>query len=279
MQRSRILILTILVMLLCSVSSADTIKIASWNIQDFSPKAFSPEGKNPRDLERVIDILKDYQVIAIQEVETPKIIDLTLARLKDKGYTYDAKVSEKKEGREYYAFLFDTSQIKWSRQAKIYDGKDAKKFLRRPYYATFTVKKGGFDFTLINFHAYYTNRDRRLIEVKTLATVYEIIQDEDKNEQDIILLGDFNLDPTKKTGNYAHEGAYGPLRKITKMVFHPPFISLVSGRGLVDNIFFEKDFTQEYTQTHGITAFEAEDKPSDHYLIWAAFEVPLKDDD
>ena len=279
MQRARILILTILIMLLGSVSSADTIKIASWNIQDFSLKAFSPESRNPRDLERVIDILKDYQVIAIQEVETLEIIDHTLAGLKHKGYTYNAKVSEEREGGEYYAFLFDESQIEWTGHAKIYNGKWANKFLRRPYYATFAVKKGGFDFTLINFHAYFSDRDKRLIEVEKLASVYKIIQNEDENEQDIILLGDFNLDPTKEIGDYAHEGAYGPLRKITKMIFHPPFISLVSGNGLVDNIFFEEGYTPEYTQTYGITAFEEKDKPSDHYLIWAAFEVPLKDKD
>lgn len=279
MQRARILILTILIMLLCSLSYADTIKIASWNIKDFNLKAFDPDDRKSRDLERVVDILKDYQVIAIQEVENPKIIERTLDRLKDKGYSYNAKVSEKKEGGEYYAFLFDESQIKWSGHAKLYNGKDAEKFLRRPYYATFTVKKGGFDFTLVNFHAYFSKRDKRLIEVKTLATVYNVIQGEDKDEQDIILLGDFNLDPTKKTGNYAHEGAYDPLWKITKMVFHSPLISLVSGNGLVDNMFFQEDFTREYAQTHGITAFEKKGKPSDHYLIWAAFEVPLKDDD
>ena len=285
MQRVKVLMLIILIMLSCSLGYANTVKtvkIASWNIRDFSSKNFDPEeAENLRDLEHVVDILKDYQVIAIQEVIDHKIIQRTLDLLKTKGFNYSAQTTEKKVGtgnfQEHYAFLYDTDKIKVSEggEGKVYSGEKEDVLERDPYYATFEVKGGGFDFTLVTFHA-VSEGQKLTNEVEALATVFTQIQNRD-DENDIILLGDFNFDPALDTGHYPHKGAYNPLLEKTKMVLQPPLKSLVSGNGLVDNMFFEEKFTQEYINIYGVTAFDT--KVSDHFLIWAEFKVPLEDDD
>ena len=67
-------------------------------------------------------------------------------------------------------------------------------FIREPFYATF--RAGGFDFTLITIHVIFGDGvgDRRT-EGQLLDDAYRTVQDADPDEQDVILLGDFNLPP------------------------------------------------------------------------------------
>ena len=260
------------------------IKIASWNLKDFSYKNFNPEVGGSRSLEHVVNILKGYQVIAIQEVVDRKIIDTTVNLLKDKGFNYGSQITREKVGngryKEHYVFLYDKDRIKLSKdgKGKVHYGEEAAELERDPYYATFEVKEGGFDFTLITFHAVF-EEEKRSKEVKALASVFIEIQNADKDEQDIILLGDFNFDPAKDKGYYRHEGAYDPLLTEAKMALDFPLKSLVSGRGLVDNIFYHEKHTKEYSGISGVTAFGPDIGLSDHYLIWAEFKIPIPSED
>ena len=73
------------------------------------------------------------------------------------------------------------------------DGKDD--FMRDPYWATF--RAGEFDFSVIAVHVIWGERvAQRKAEVRALADVYKYVQAANGAEEDVLLVGDFNRNPT-----------------------------------------------------------------------------------
>ena len=144
---------------------------------------------------------------------------------------------------------------------------------------------GQFDFTVIATHVIWgkTVGERRR-EISHLANVFRDIQDMDPEENDVILLGDFNRPPDDDL-------AFGALKAIPKMIFlfAPPDKSMIGDTNLYDNIWFQKNFVQEYMNHKGIYRFDeidfendretASKMISDHRPIWALFDLSGPDDD
>jgi endonuclease/exonuclease/phosphatase family metal-dependent hydrolase len=74
--------------------------------------------------------------------------------------------------------------------------KDPQKLLARPPFVA-TFKCGKFDFTLITIHVVYgSDIKKRAKEVNLLADVVKTTIDNNGDEKDVLLLGDFNTPPT-----------------------------------------------------------------------------------
>ena len=159
--------------------------------------------------------------------------------------------------------------------------------LHVPYVATF--KAGDFDSNLISMHAIYGDRvaDRES-EIRALEDVFRQVQDGDVTENDVILLGDFNLSPD-------HE-YWSDLKTLESIAFliSPPSKTTIGKSGmasLYDNIWFQEDYTEyEYTGSCGVDKFfddlfdsekfeNAKKYVSDHVPVWAEFRVDQEDDD
>ena len=278
MSKNRLKLVLISLVLFPSFLFSDTLKIATFNIRIFSNKS-----RSETELNYTAEILKKYDVVAIQELRDEQVLRRTIYVLKKKGYEYDYEISPKvgRKVKELYAFLFRKNKVKMIKKGKLYSERKDE-FIREPFYATF--KSGNFDFTLITIHVIYgKSKAERKQEVRELGVVYNKIQDEDSNEQDVILLGDFNLPPT--------DAAFNLLKTISTMIFliKPPAKTTITDRSLFDNFWFQKKYVREFTEEYGIDKFDevmfnnndkiAKKIVSDHRPVWAKFNTSLEDDD
>ena len=257
---------------------ASTFRLAAWNI-----RIFSNGSRNDDELHHIARVLLDYDFIAIVELRDEVVLTRTEAILEGMGRDYDYVMSPPvgAKVKEHYAFLFDRQIVRVIENGKVFpDPNDA--FLREPYFATF--RAGEFDFTAIAVHVIWgdtVNQRRR--EVQELANVYQAVQAADEDEQDVILLGDFNRNPDDRL-------AYRPLLSIPSMrhLFQLPQKSHIKDTSLYDNIFFQTNYVTEYTGNSGIERFDemlfgnndaaASLAVSDHRPVWGIFRVDADDD-
>ena len=253
------------------------IRIASWNIRDFSDRS-----RDASELEKICNVLVKYDMVAVVELLDEEILERAVRMLQWMGRRYDYEISPQvgRDDKERYAFLYDSTVFEVLTSGKVwFDGKDD--FIREPYYATFKV--GDFDFTIIVIHIRYGDKvSDPQREIRELGKVYRIIQDEDRNEQDVLLVGDFNRPPDDEN--------YASLKNIQSMIhlFNLPDTTNIRNDKLYDNIWFQSTYVQEYTGEKGIDRFDetdfgnddntAESAVSDHRPVWAEFYTDRDDD-
>ena len=97
-----------------------------------------------------------------------------------------------------------------------------------------------FTFTLIDIH---TDPDETTQELDALADVYRVVRDDGRHEDDIILLGDLNVDD-------AHLGRMGKMPGILPAISGLP--TNTRGTKQYDNLLFSKTATNEYTGRSGV---------------------------
>ena len=176
------------------------VKLISWNVENLG------SSKSPSDLLYIVNILKDYDVVALQEVVAGDGGAQAVAKLADelnrKGSKWDYTISDPTSSSAYkterYAFLWKTSKVK-----KIGDAWLEKKYHleidREPYFCTFEYENK--QFTVANFHA-ITKKMQPETEIK----YFKFLPEEYPN-LNLIFVGDFNcpqshtvFNPLKKMG-------------------------------------------------------------------------------
>lgn len=287
------------------------LRFAVWNI-----KRFGRDIRDPKNLEYVAKIIAEYDFVTIIELmdskievsKVGKIIGLKeegeksdfmefLEVLSEKG-NYDYRISQHAGYGEWYGFLFKQNKFEVVKPPELYPDATGKKgtFTRDPCWATFRV--GNFDFTVIAVHIYFGEHDtleeskesyrRRRKEIKALAKVYEDIQEWNGQEDDVLLVGDFNMDSVDMSfcdllNNFdpkvdalfrSEWGDVSNLGRIPK---------------LYDNIFFQSRHLSEYLsdsrevdefhETYFMGKKSNANWISDHLPVMAVFRTDLRDDD
>jgi len=257
-----------------AANHGDTVKIASFNIQVFGT---SKIGK-PQVMNVLAAVVRRFDVVAIQEIRSkdttllPRFIEMINAE----GAQYDYVIGPRlgrTSSKEQYAFVFDASRIAYDPQS-IYTAHDSADLLHRePLVTRFSVRglpaRQAFTFTLVNIH---TDPDDTDVELNALDDVFVAVQRDASGEDDVILLGDLNVDER-------HLGQLGGL---------PNIAWAVSGEKTntrrtksYDNIIFDRTATREYvgrwgvfdlTAEFGLTRDEALEV-SDHLPVWAEFSA------
>ncbi|MCF7927503.1 MAG: endonuclease/exonuclease/phosphatase family protein [Spirochaetales bacterium] len=252
------------------------ISIATFNI-----RIFSDGSRNEHELSAICDILKHFDLIALQEVRDEQILKRTVAMLKrdyDLGYEYIVSPPVGRGITERYAFLYRDDRIELFRKTyMISDEKDY--FIREPYVAGF--RAGNFDFFVMTIHIIYGDSIRqRRGEVRLLDLLYKGMLVELEGEKDLLLAGDFNLPPDDE--------AFTGLDRITDPV-NPILPTSIRDR-LYDNIRFSPEHTgnAEFTGRWGVYFFDEieydnDDRKaslavSDHRPLWAVFDTRRDDD-
>jgi len=255
-------------------AAGDTIRVASFNIQVFG---VSKLGK-PHVMEILADSVRHFDLVAIQEIRAKDqtIIPQFVEMINADGSRYDHVLGPRlgrTSSKEQYAFVFNTDTIEVDRQW-IYTISDPQDFLHRePLVAAFRARAAApdraFTFTLINIH---TDPDETDIELDALDDVFRTVQQDGSGEDDVILLGDLNVDEY-------HLGQLGRLPGIEALIRGVP--TNTRGNHTYDNIVFDRRFTIEYVgragvfdlmQQYGLTQDEALEV-SDHLPVWAEFSV------
>jgi deoxyribonuclease-1-like protein len=200
----------------CADQSSPTIKIATWNIENLGVS----KCKDPVRIRKIASLLKEYDLIAVQEISNvkeqndPDCPRNDTACPGDKNCGIVRKALEKylnDENGLHYQFVF-SPQVKDERYLLIYnpdkvtlesaelvnDPDDSKpicdsspvsngKMVRQPFKGRF--KAGNFDFILLTAH---TSPEINIQELDGLDYFYR--QCELEGEPDIIILGDLNAD-------------------------------------------------------------------------------------
>lgn len=254
--------------------SGDVIRIGTFNIQVF--------GRAKMEKPHVMDILariaRRFDVLAIQEIRSrdqnilPRFVDLINATGGHYDYVIGPPVG-RTNSTEQYAYIFDRGSIEVDRNQlyTVYDPDDL--LHREPLVGWFRVRgpepSQAFTFTLINVHTDPDEVDR---EINVLDDVYRAVRDDGRQEDDIILLGDLNVDDRK----------LGDLSRISGMTWIVAGVPTnTRGTKQYDNILFHQPSTREFTGRGGVFDFmreynltmEAALEVSDHLPVWAEFSI------
>jgi len=248
---------------------AASIRICSWNIRDLG------KSKDAQEIAFMAELLRDFDLVAIQEVVGSFYGNRAVAKLADelnrKGSKWEYVVSERTEGDgpEKYAFLWKPSKVKI--EGKPFLLKQlGEEFDREPFIAKFIAQQK--DFVVVNLHLVPKSKDPEK-EAELLDRIHLLFE-----QENMLILGDFNLDEKSEAFDGLKDVGFTPAfvgqktsykRKVTE-----------SGEHLheeYDNIFFEGDIFE--ISEKGIVDFYLQIKDlkaaryiSDHVPVWAAFQ-------
>jgi len=252
-------------------AKSSTVVVATWNMKDFGTKS-----REDSELAQVCQVLKSFDLVVMQEVFGEEVLTRTVAIMKDRfGLSYRYLLSEPEGGNhESYAFIFKESVVEALSSPTI---QQDSVFKRPPCYLL--VKAAGFDFYVIDIHM--STRDDpkdQTAEANELAALYSRLQSQD-GEDDLLLLGDFNLAPTDRK--------LASLRAIPSIRYVDEKLKTTLRNSFDDNIWFQGSLTQQYKGEWGILDFNQEyfngkkdaaiKAVSDHLPVWARFDLAVAD--
>ena len=251
-----------------------TIRIATFNIQVFGTSKLQ---KTPV-MQVLADVVRRFDLVAIQEVRSTDdtVVPQFITMINSTGVQYDFLVGPRlgrTNSKEQYAFLFNTARIEYD-PTSVYTVPDPQDLLHRePLVARFRPKgvppNQAFTFNMVDIH---TDPDETSTELDALASVFVGVQQNGTGEDDVILLGDMNVDEY-------HLGNLGRLPGIAHVVAGVP--TNTRRDKTYDNIVFDRRATVEYTgrwgvldlmQEYSLTSAQALEV-SDHMPVWAEFGV------
>ncbi|HNI45151.1 MAG TPA: endonuclease/exonuclease/phosphatase family protein [Chitinophagales bacterium] len=253
-------------------SSYEFYKMISWNLYNFSAS------KSEKAMQQIVQILQDYDLVALQEITTSGagaqgVADLAL-RLNEMGSKWDYAISDPTtgDGSERYAFLWKTKHISRLGRAFLSNAKGLANTLdREPYIGKFAV--GSQVVTIANFHAIPATKQpqQEVIQLPNLHDAYG-------NVGALIIAGDFNLSEKHLAFTALKSMGYEAVLHNQKTS-----IKLVNLEGEYlsqeyDNIFYETsdfkllqsgvvDFVKNRSDLSAVREL------SDHLPVWAKFGV------
>ncbi|HEV7282425.1 MAG TPA: endonuclease/exonuclease/phosphatase family protein [Pirellulaceae bacterium] len=257
-------------------SGADAVRIATFNLQVYG----EAKASNPFVMQRLAAIVRLFDVVAVQEIRTldethlQKLLALVNAEGRQYLYVAGPRLG-RTVSKEQYAYLYDATKLECDR-SQIYTVEDKSDLLHRePLVAWFRVRglppADAFSFTLVNFHLDPDEVDR---ELPLVDEVLRAVKNDGRNEDDVILLGDFNADQIEFAERASLPGMQWVVRDLP---------TNTRGSAAYDNIVFIGYDTEEYI-SGGVFDFvremnlSLEDalKVSDHLPVWAEFSVVEK---
>ncbi|MEA1949833.1 MAG: endonuclease/exonuclease/phosphatase family protein, partial [Planctomycetota bacterium] len=229
-------------------AAGDTIRIATFNIQVFG----TSKSKKPQVMDTLAKIVRRFDLVAIQEVRSidqtivPRFVDLINAR----GAAYRHVIGPRlgrTSSKEQYVYIFNSERISVDPRS-LYTVPDPDDFLHRePFVARFSVRcepdRRPFTFNLVNIH---TDPDETGTELNALDDVFVAVQNNASREDDVILLGDLNVDDR-------HLGELGRLPSMAWVVAGQKTNTRLTKS--YDNILFDRRATGEFTGRWGILNF------------------------
>ncbi len=254
--------------------SSETIRIASFNIQVFGES----KSAHADVMDMLARIVRRFDVVAIQEVRAKdqSIVPQFVDKINENGRSYDFVIGPRlgrSSSKEQYVFIFDMASVEVDRN-QLYTVDDPDDLLHRePLVGWFRVRgpptNEAFTFTLVNIH---TDPDETKQELNALDDVYRAVLVDGRKEDDVIILGDLNVDDQ-------HMGQLGHVSGIDWTVKGTP--TNIIGTKQYDNIVYHTGSTTEFTGRAGVYDFMREfnlsedeaKRVSDHMPIWAEFST------
>jgi endonuclease/exonuclease/phosphatase family metal-dependent hydrolase len=223
-------------------------------------------------------VVRRFDVVAIQEVRAkddtivPRFVELINAEGAKYAHVIGPRLG-RTTSKEQYAIIYNTERIELL-SGSVYTVDDPQDLLHRePLVARFRVRgpppEKAFTFTLVDIH---TDPDETTTELDALADVFAGVQQNGSGEDDVILLGDLNVDEH-------HLGKLGKLPNIAYAIAGTP--TNTHRDRTYDNIILNRQATVEFAGRSGVLDPQGEYgltekdamEVSDHLPVWAEFGV------
>lgn len=251
----------------------ENLLIGSYNIQVFGQSKL----QNQPVMDYLAEIALRFDVLAIQEIRSaqqdvlPRYVAIINAYGAKFSYIIGPRLG-RTTSKEQYAFVYDSERLEpIGTPFTVPDPNDV--LHREPFVARFRVRSNdpdnAFTFALINIH---TDPDETDIELNVLDDVYRYVRKQLPEEDDVILLGDLNVNERKL-------GELGQVPGIGYVIANQA--TNTRGTATYDNILFDQMSTQEFTGRSGVFRVDREYgltieqtlQISDHFPIWAEFSA------
>lgn len=260
-----------LLLIFIHFQSFSQTKLLSWNLENFG------KSKSGIEITYIANTIKNYDIIAIQEVVAGNGGAQTVAKLADelnrKGSQWDYVISDPTSSSAYkterYAFIWKTSKVKKVGRAWL-EKKYHLEIDREPYFCTF--QSGNKQFTIANFHAITKSK-----QPETEIKYFKFLPAEYPN-LNIIFVGDFNCPQSHTVFNPLKTMGYQSVLVNQKTSLKQECKNGICLASEFDNMYFKtskckclkagviefyKDFNS-LKEAHSI---------SDHIPIWATFSL------
>lgn len=182
----------------------NTITIATFNTEWLGDGSDDTKPRSASDYEKMARIISitEADIISLQEIENEAAMKKLCTYLKDYSY-YVCETG----GKQNPAYLFNNNlEVRFVGD---YSPVDVEVGRTRPGYVVF-VRKGNFDFALMNVHLKSTSRYDNTEELKQKSYLLRAQQSRvlskwadsiltQTKEKDIVITGDFNDNPNRKT--------------------------------------------------------------------------------
>ncbi len=197
--------LTLFITLLTIQTTYAQLKIMTWNLQNVG------QSKTDEHIQFIADIMKNADIIAIQEIVTNPSGAKTVAKIHTElntssGVKWEYSLSDPTDSSPYrserYAYFWKTSRVKLKTKASL-DTFHKDDIEREPYMATFTYK--GKELTIFSFHA-LPKKHQPETEIKYFKFYPDLYPD-----KNLIFTGDFNTPQTHTVFNPLKKLGYKPV--------------------------------------------------------------------
>ena len=216
----------------------EQISLISWNIRDFG------RTKNSEELDRMANILRDADIVAIQEVVSGYGGAQAVAKLADnlnrKGAKWDYVISNPTHSSKYvterYAFIWKTKNIKIKNRGELITELDSL-VDREPFFLDFFIK--GQKLTVLNFHS--RPHDKNPEAEITAITQYLLGLD---IKSPLILAGDFNVNEKGSVFTPLKEAGFKASIVNKKTTLKSVCKNNVYVNHAIDNIFYSEQISK-----------------------------------
>lgn len=231
------LILSCLFFVFSLTAFSQSVSLCSWNLKNFG------KSKTATEIEIIADLMKDFDILALQEVVAGPGGAQAVAHLAEalnrKGSKWDYAVSSPTISSPYrserYAFLWKTSKLKKVGEAWL-EKEYEQEIEREPY--LIRLKTGIKTITLVNFHAV-----PKKMQPETEVKYFKFFPALYPNDH-LIFCGDFNLPQSHSVFNPLKKMGYTPALKNQKTSLRHKCIHGDCLASEYDNIFYLSNRTK-----------------------------------
>ena len=231
----------------------------------------------------VVDVLVEtvlkYDLVAVQEI---KDMDQTvpydfLDALNNNSFSPWSMVLSPRSGlqdddqssQEQYAFYYNTSVFRSMGNGTLHNDSIDDSFQREPFIAQFELLDSngtgtGFDLSLVTIH---TKPGAALSEINALPYVVDTYLENNPNESEIVILGDFNAACSYVSSN---ELSNSPLAhsNYTWVIENNVDTTVSDSYCAYDRIVTNGDLDGRLVGTWGVDTSFSDSDVSDHYPVW-----------
>ena len=193
------------------------LRLGAWNLEHFGSRNDPP--RTDEDVQAIADYIRDLdvQVLAVSEINGEKPLGELVKRIGSEWkFVLGTSGHVGQEGQVAPGVLWDNSRVEMLGAGELSElserGSAGLVFHRAPVVAAFRERAGGPDFRVVSVHLKAGRTpedfDRRTAEGKSLRAYLEKLASDESQDDDIVVLGDFNHDTSAGEADAWTDGGF-----------------------------------------------------------------------